>query len=96
MRRKVVRQRRGTTCLAQIDQAIVAAGAGELSIPVIMVVSPLSPPWLSLSLGKALLPGGFISLELSLLTSPLASTPLLRLGAFQEDMPHTQPVKDLS
>jgi hypothetical protein len=83
-----------------ISQAAMA-GAGELSIPVIIVVSiivvsPLSPPWLSLSLGMALLPGGLTSLELSLLVSPLASIPLVREGAPQDDMPHTAPVKDLS
>jgi hypothetical protein len=64
-------------------------------MPVIMVVSPWSPPWLSLSLGMALLPGGFISLELSLFISPLASRPV-REGAFQDDMPQTAPVNDLS
>jgi len=78
------------------NQAGVATGAGELSMPVIMVVSPGSPPWLSLSLGSALLPGGFTSLELSLFVSPLASRPLARVGAFQDDIPQTAPVKDLS
>jgi hypothetical protein len=80
---------------SELTQAGVAAGAGELSMPVIIVVSPWSPPWLSLSLGMALLPGGLTSLELSLFISPLASRPE-REGAFQDDMPQTAPVNDLS
>lgn len=64
-------------------------------MPVIMVVSPWSPLWL-FSLGIALLPGGLSSLELSLFTSPLASMPLGRVGAFQELKAHVAPVKDLS
>lgn len=44
----------------------------------------------------ALLPGGLTSLELSLFTSPLASMPLARVGAFQECRAQVAPVKDLS
>ena len=82
--------------MPDVPNQAAMAGAGELSMPVIMVVSPMSPPWLSLSLGNALLPGGLTSLELSLFVSPLASRPLEREGAFQELMPQTVPVKDLS
>lgn len=78
----------------------VAAGAGELSSP---FASPMTtslsrsatPDWL-LSLATAELSGILTSLELSLFTSPLASTPLVLVGAFQEVIFQTVPVKDLS
>lgn len=65
-------------------------GAGELSIPFVISTSILL-----LSLGSALLPFGFISLEpvLSLLTSPENES---RVGAFHDGIAHIVPVNDLS
>lgn len=75
------------------EAAAIAGGAGELSNPLVMVTSPLSPPLLLRSLGITLLP--FISLEpvLSLFTSPAKLESLD--GAPQVDIPHNVPVKDL-
>lgn len=66
-------------------------GAGELSMPFVISTSTLLR-----SLGRALLPFGFRSLEpvVSLLTSPEKVES--REGAFHDDMPHTVPVNDLS
>jgi hypothetical protein len=91
-----VKARQGFEAVGEGNRALYAAigGAGELSSPFI-IVSPPSIPLLLCSLGRALLPIGFASLEPveSLLTSPANVRSLV--GAFQEGMPHIMPVKDL-
>ena len=69
---------------------VVTNGAGELSMPFVISTSTL----LVRSLGSALLPFGFMSLDpvVSLLTSPEKES---RFGASQVDIAHCVPVKDL-